>query len=107
MQAVTGGLLLVLLTVHMIANHFVVKEVGGLRTFAQVVQYVSHPLIIAVEALFLVVVTRHALSGVRAVLLDFGFSARVERRITRVLVAIGLLTVAYGGWLLWKIASFG
>jgi hypothetical protein len=39
----TGAALLVLVTVHMVAHHFVVEEVGGLRTYQQVLEYVSNP----------------------------------------------------------------
>jgi hypothetical protein len=33
---------------------------------------------------------------VRAILFDFGFSERTERRITNVLVVVGIVTVVYG-----------
>jgi succinate dehydrogenase hydrophobic anchor subunit len=71
----------------------------GLRDFAQVVAYLSNPLVVALEVAFLVTVTWHALLGVRAVLFDFGFSARTERWIGRGLALIGILTVGYGLWL--------
>ena len=96
-QAVSGVLVLGLVTIHMIANHFVVP--GGLRDFAQVVAYLSSPVIVALEAAFLIVVTWHAMLGVRAVLFDFGFSERVERMITRGVAVVGVLTVGYGFWL--------
>ena len=54
-QAVSGVLLLVLLTVHMVAQHFVVE--GGLRTYADVVTWIRNPVVFAVEALLLVCVT--------------------------------------------------
>ena len=97
LQAATGAAVLVLVTVHMIANHFVVPD--GLRDFAQVVAYLSNPAIVVLEVTFLISVTWHALLGVRAVLFDFGFSPRMERWITRVLALIGVLTVGYGFWL--------
>jgi succinate dehydrogenase / fumarate reductase cytochrome b subunit len=97
LQALTGIAVLGLVTLHMIANHFVVPE--GLRDFAGVVAYLSSPLIVLLELSFLVTVTWHALLGVRAVLFDFGFSPRVERAITRVLAVVGVLTVGYGLWL--------
>jgi succinate dehydrogenase hydrophobic anchor subunit len=102
-QVVSGGLLLVLVTVHMVANHFVVR--GGLRSYAQVVAYVGNPLILAVEIAFLLVVTWHAMSGIRAVLLDLGLRGRAQRVTGRVLAGLGLTTVAYGLWLLATIAS--
>ncbi len=95
-QAVTGAVLLGLVTLHMVANHFVVPE--GLRNFAQVVAYLSDPVIVALEVTFLVTVTWHGLLGLRAVLFDFGFSQRVEKRITRILLVVGAATVGYGLW---------
>jgi len=102
-QVVSGGLLLVLVTVHMIANHFVVK--GGLCTYAQVAAYVGNPLILAVEVAFLLVVTWHAMLGLHAVLLDLGLRGRGARVAGRVLAGLGVATIAYGLWLLATIAS--
>lgn len=96
-QAVSGALVLVLVSVHMIANHFIVPQ--GLRNFAEVAAYLANPVILGLEVVFLVVVTWHGLLGLRAVLFDLGPSARVERLITRVLVVVGVATVAYGLWL--------
>jgi succinate dehydrogenase / fumarate reductase, cytochrome b subunit len=97
LQALTGIAVLGLVTLHMIANHFVVPE--GLRDFAGVVAYLSSPVIVVLEVAFLVTVTWHALLGLRSILFDFGFSPRVERAITRVLAVMGVLTVGYGLWL--------
>jgi succinate dehydrogenase / fumarate reductase, membrane anchor subunit len=103
LQAVTGAAVLVLVTIHMVANHFVVPE--GLRNFAQVVDYLSSPVIVVIEVLFLVTVTWHGLLGLRAVLFDFGFRPAVERRITRILAVVGVLTVGYGLWVTSVIVS--
>ncbi len=100
-QAVSGVLVLLLVTLHMIANHFVVRQ--GLRDFADVVAYLSNPVIVVLEVLFLVFVTWHSMLGLRSILFDFGFSPRIERAITRVLTVFGVLTVAYGLWLTWVI----
>lgn len=96
-QAVSGVLVLGLITLHMIANHFVVKQ--GLRDFHDVVVYLSNPIVLVLEVLFLFVVTWHGLLGLRAVLFDFGLSPRTERRITRVLWVLGIAIVVYGLWL--------
>ena len=98
-QVVTGVGLVVLLGLHMIANHFIAK--GGLRDYAAVVVYLRNPIILVLEVLFLVCVTTHALLGVRAIFLDFGVSDRIDRILTRVLKWIGLLTVGYGLVLMW------
>ncbi len=104
LQAVSGMLVLVLVTLHMIANHFVVKS--GLRDFADVVAYLSNPVVVVLEVLFLVVVTWHGLLGLRAVLFDFGFSRRSESWITRILWVVGVAIVVYGLWLTWVITSY-
>ena len=93
-QAVTGIAVLFLVTLHMIANHFVVT--GGLRDYQQVIDYITNPVILPLETLFLVVVRWHGLLGLRAVIFDFGLSARAERTVTRVLVAVWVLTLVYG-----------
>jgi succinate dehydrogenase hydrophobic anchor subunit len=103
LQAVTGAAVIVLVTVHMIANHFVVP--GGLRDFAAVVAYLATPGMVVLELAFLVSVTSHALLGVRAILLDLGLHPRWERRITVALTALGIVTVGYGLWLTGLIAS--
>ncbi len=100
-QVFTGIALLLLLGLHFIANHFIVK--GGLRDFADVVSYLRNPIILVLEVLFLVVVTTHAMLGVRAIVMDFGISGHAEKRLSQALTVIGVLTVGYGLWLTWAI----
>jgi len=94
LQAVTGVAVLGLVTLHMVANHFMVP--GGLRNYQQVVEWLSNPIVVVLEVTFLGVVTWHALLGVRAVLFDLGLSPRIERWVTRGLTLLGLLMVGYG-----------
>jgi len=96
-QVITGALVLLLVTLHMIANHFIVPN--GLRNFNDVVEYLRTPIVLFFEVMFLVVVTWHGLLGLRAVLFDFGLSARTERLITWLLAIVGVVTVGYGLWL--------
>jgi succinate dehydrogenase / fumarate reductase membrane anchor subunit len=103
-QAVTGIALLALLGLHFIAHHFVVE--GGLRNFQQVQEYIGNPIILTLEVLFLVVVTPHALLGVRAILFDLQLSEATEKWIDRVLWVIGIATVLYGFWLTWAIVTY-
>jgi succinate dehydrogenase hydrophobic anchor subunit len=93
-QVVSGAALIVLLGLHMVAQHFVVPT--GLRYYEDVIAWLSSPVVIAVEVAFLVFVTYHALVGVRAILFDFGFSDRAERRITLILWVVGIATIGYG-----------
>ncbi|MEX2203069.1 MAG: hypothetical protein WD965_03165 [Actinomycetota bacterium] len=94
--AFTGIALLVLVTVHMVAHHFVVESVGGLRTYDQVLDYIANPVIFAIESVFLVVVTVHAMLGLRSVLFDVATGERARAWISRGLAALGAVTVAYG-----------
>ena len=93
-QVLSGAALLVLLTLHMAAQHFIVPT--GLRYYEDVIDWLRNPVMIVLEVAFLVFVTWHALLGVRAILFDFGFSERTERRITNVLWFVGIATVVYG-----------
>jgi succinate dehydrogenase hydrophobic anchor subunit len=103
-QAISGALVLVLITLHMVAQHFVVST--GLRNFADVIAWLSSPIMVMIEVLFLVVVTWHGLLGLRAVIFDFGLSERSERAITRVLYVVWAVTVIYGVWLLYTVINF-
>ena len=96
-QAISGLLLIVILATHMIAHHFVVEE--GLRDFQQVLDYISNPFIFALEVIFLVVATSHALLGVRAVILDIGLSEGAKRTLNWILAIVGGITLIYGLWL--------
>ena len=102
---VSGLAVLVLVTVHMIANHFVVESIGGLRDYHQVLKYISNPVIFVLESLFLITVTIHALMGLRAVLLDLDPGPRVRTWIDRGLIVLGILTIGYGFTLIGVLAS--
>jgi len=93
-QAISGILLVVLLGMHWIAQHYLAA--GGLRTYAEVVSYLEHPLVLLLEIAFLVVVTYHALLGVRAVLLDMSPGNRLVRLLDAGLILTGIATVIYG-----------
>lgn len=103
LQVVSGVLLLLLLGAHLVAQHFIVK--GGLRDYAQVLSYLGNPVVLAVECAFVVVLIWHAMLGLRAVLLDFGFGPRGQAVITRTVVALGLVTAGYSFWLIAALAA--
>ena len=63
----------------------------GLRDYAQVVAYLSSPVIVVLEIAFLVTVAWHGLLGLRAVIFDLGLSARAETWVTRVLAVVGVV----------------
>jgi succinate dehydrogenase hydrophobic anchor subunit len=89
----------------MVAHHFVVEDVGGLRSYRRVLEYVSHPAILAIEAFFLLVVTIHGLLGLRSVLYDLNLGIRARRRVDVGLWILGIATAAYGFFLLGTLAS--
>ena len=101
LQAVSGISLIALVGIHWIAQHYLAA--GGLRTYAQVVAYLRRPIALGLEMTFLVVVTGHALMGVRAILSDVGLLARLQRSIDIILWVVGFLTVLYGLQLTWQI----
>ena len=101
----SGIVLLVLVTVHMVANHFVVESVGGLRTYEQVLDYIADPLIFTIECFFLLVVTVHSMLGLRSVLFDMGLDPRARGRVDAGLWLLGIATVAYGFYLVGTLAS--
>ena len=105
LTAFTGIGLFVLLAVHMVAHHFVVKSTGGLRTYDQVLDYLANPVIFVVECLLLGFITIHAMLGLRSVLFDLTTGARARARISRGLVALGALTIGYGLFLVGTLAS--
>ena len=100
----TGMALVVLATMHIVAQHFIVHQKGGLRTYAEVLSYIGNPVIFVLEAAFLVAVTVHGMLGVRGILRDLDPSPRTRRRIDRALWIVGALTVAYGMALLITLA---
>ncbi len=101
-QALSGVALIFLLGLHLFANHFMA---GGLLTYDDVVAYLSNPWILTLEVLFLAAVIYHALLGVRALMLDRGITGQQERKLTRILVVIGLVLFLYGIWLFWVILT--
>ena len=104
-QVISGVLLAGLLGAHIVTQHFVVK--GGLRDYAQVLSYLSNPVVLAVESLFVVVLIWHAMLGLRAILLDFGFGPRGQAWITYGVTTLGAVTAAYSFWLIATIAANG
>ena len=96
-QAISGLLLVVLLGLHMVAHHFVVE--GGLRNYQQVLEYVSNPVIFFLEVVFLIVVTIHAMLGLRAIVGDLHLSPSAARAADWVLAVVGAVALVYGVWL--------
>jgi succinate dehydrogenase hydrophobic anchor subunit len=93
-QMISGAALLVLLTLHLVAQHLVVPT--GLRYTEDVIAGLRSPMLLAMEVAVLAFVAYHALAGVRVVLFDIGFSVLTEARIERSLSIAWIGTVMYG-----------
>jgi succinate dehydrogenase hydrophobic anchor subunit len=100
----SGIALVALATLHIVAQHFVVHQKGGLRTYAEVLSYVGNPVIFVLESCFVFVVTIHAMLGIRGILHDLDLVPRRARRLDVTLWVIGTLTVVYGMGLLITLA---
>jgi len=100
----SGVALIALATMHIVAQHFVVHQKGGLRTYGEVLSYIANPVIFVLEAGFLLAVTIHAMLGIRGILHDLDLSPRAARRLDVTLWAVGTVTVAYGMGLLITLA---
>ncbi len=96
-QAITGGLVILLLGLHMLAQHFIATN--GLRTYQEVLDWFRNPIVVIIEVVFLVVVTYHALLGVRAVIADLNLGRRATDAINVILTVVGVAAVAYGFYL--------
>jgi succinate dehydrogenase cytochrome b556 subunit len=92
-QVISGVLLIVIALLHLYFQHFAAQ---GLLNAGEVVTHVSSPLIFTLEVLFVIVVTYHALLGIRAVIFDLSLSEVTRRNISVGLTILGLATVVYG-----------
>ena len=102
-QSTLGILLLILLGVHLVVNHWVAPN--GLLSYADVIDYYDVPGIAWMEILFLIVVTAHCLMGLHAMLLDLSLSAATLKVLTWMLVIMGLVITVYGIRLTWVVAN--
>ncbi|HTX09168.1 MAG TPA: hypothetical protein VME22_11190 [Solirubrobacteraceae bacterium] len=101
----SGIALVALATLHIVAQHFVVHQKGGLRTYNEVLGYVGNPVIFVLESCFVLAVTIHAMLGIRGILHDLDLGPRTARRLDVTLWVIGTLTVAYAMGLLITLAA--
>lgn len=92
-QAVSGVLLTAILGLHMYFQHF---QAAGLLNAGEVIGHITSPLIFGLEILFIIVVTYHALLGVRAILFDLSLAEATRRKVSLDLTILGGLTAGYG-----------
>jgi succinate dehydrogenase hydrophobic anchor subunit len=100
-QAVLGVLLIVLLSVHLLVNHWVAPQ--GLLSQADVVRYYNVPGIALMETVFLFIVTAHCLLGLHCILLDLYLSLNLTSALTWLLIILGISVVIYGTRLIWVV----
>jgi len=106
-KIVTGPLLVIVLILHFIVNHYLGSMSSGLMTYEDVVKYFQNPIIPAIEILFLITVVTHSLIGLRGILLDMNPSRTTLKIVTWLLALLGVSSVVYGIWLALTIASKG
>ena len=102
-QAGLGIILVILLAIHLIVNHWAAPQ--GLLRYEDVVHYYDIPGIAWMEAIFLITVTVHCMLGLHSILLDLNMSARLTRVATWLLTFVGLTAIVYGAWLTRTIVS--
>ena len=91
-QAVSGVLLIVIVFLHMLFQHF--QE--GLLSVNEAIAHVASPAIFILELLFVLVVTYHALVGVKSVIFDLKLSDSTRRKVSTGLTILGVVTAIYG-----------
>ena len=106
-KMITGPLLVVLLALHLLVNHYLGSSASGLMTYEDVIHYFQNPMIPVIEILFLITVVTHSLIGLRGIVLDMNPSRPILRIVTWFLSSLGILSIAYGIWLALTIASKG
>ncbi len=104
-KIVTGILLVVLLFIHLMVNHFLSQH--GLMNYADIVAYYQNPIIPIMEVCLLAAVVFHSLTGLRGIILDLKPALSLLKVIDAILVTIGVVAVVYGIWLVTVIASRG
>ena len=106
-KIITGPLLILVLILHLIVNHYIGSQPDGLMTYDDIVHYYQNPIIPAIEILFLITVVTHSLIGLRGIILDMNPSRQVLRFTTWFFTLLGIFSVGYGIWLALTIASKG
>jgi len=105
LKILTGPLLLILLGIHLVVNHFIAET--GLLNYADVVAYYQNPFIPIMEICFLAAVVTHSLTGLRGIVLDLKPSRNLLKIIDYILALFGIAVIIYGTWLALVIASRG
>ena len=106
LQRVSGFALIFLVGVHMWMGHFsgLQEVLDGRREELVLYEVVKLRLaqtaFIVVDFALLAWVLYHALGGLRSVILEWGPAASQSRSVTLGLILLGIVTFAYGSWVL-------
>ena len=103
-KAISGGLLLVFLGIHLVAQHLLVPE--GLRDFASVVDYLRQPVALAAETLLVGTVLVHAAVALRTFAGELVRSPRWLRVVSYGIVVLSIATFVYTVWLTITVVSW-
>ena len=94
LQRITAALVFIALGAHFWVIHYVV--VGEDITYNSVLHRFGNPWLVTMDIALLTTGVYHALNGVRAVIFDFGLSAKAQRAVTWGLIVVGLLALLFG-----------
>jgi succinate dehydrogenase / fumarate reductase membrane anchor subunit len=103
-KILSGLLIIVILIIHFFVNHFFAPD--GLLSFEEVLAYYrNYPIVPIMEGFFLVFVVSHSLVGVRSIFLDLNPKKTVMQVFDVILIAVGVVSIVYGIWLLGAILA--
>lgn len=103
-KAISGGLLIVFLGLHLIAQHLLVP--GGLRDFASVVDYLNQPFALVTETLLVASVLVHASIAARTFAAELVRNPRTLRVVSIVIALAAVATFGYTVWLTISVLSW-
>jgi succinate dehydrogenase hydrophobic anchor subunit len=103
-KAISGGLLIVFLGAHLIAQHLLVP--GGLRDFTSVVEYLRQPLALVTETLLVATVLVHAAIALRTFAGELVRNPRALRVVSYAIVLAAVATFGYTVWLTINVLSW-
>ena len=94
LQRITAALVFIALGAHFWVIHFDV--VGADITYKSVLHRFGNPWLVTMDVALLTTGVYHALNGARAIIFDFGLSAKMQRIVTWGLIVVGLLVLLFG-----------
>jgi succinate dehydrogenase hydrophobic anchor subunit len=99
LQRLSAFIILAVLSVHLHFVHY--ADLGSPILFAGVALRLKSVILLLVDAMLLFFGLFHGLNGLRAVLLDYTFMHKYERKISELLLVVGLIFFIWGVRGLW------